>query len=96
MVQVQKVLLRSLLKKFTTAAKKVPVIVSNKHILEDTTAIILTLHRTDNNNIPIPNTISTIRISLDPNLKYFLHHPNNAIDLSIFPFGKLINDLYHL
>ena len=82
-------------KYFRTEKDSVPVIVSNKHILEDTTDIMLTLHRSNNDNIPIPETRSVITIHLEPDLKYFLHHPDKNIDLSIFPFGKLIEyELY--
>jgi hypothetical protein len=77
-------------KYFRTDNDSVPVIVSNKHILNDAREIFVTLHASNEKNEPIPGTRSIAKIVINPELTYFLHHPD--VDLSIFPFGKLINE----
>lgn len=71
------------------AEHNIPVIVSNKHVIENAKTGTFVLTARDENGEPILGAYETIR--LDDFEAKWLKHPDPAVDLAIFPMAPLLN-----
>jgi V8-like Glu-specific endopeptidase len=74
-------------------ANRVPLLVTNKHVIQGSTANKIWIHRVNSASgsaIPTPSTTS-IEINL-PGESEWISHPDDAVDLCAFPVGHIINE----
>lgn len=67
----------------------IPVIVTNKHVVESGKTGVFRLTLQDEKGDPIVGKVQTIQI--DDFQKQWLYHPDRNIDLAIMPIGPLLN-----
>lgn len=74
---------------FFTGESSYPAIISNRHVIEGAVAgeLVISLGDPDGNPLEEKKKVNIDRFS-----ERWIHHPDNDIDLSIMPLGRLYND----
>ena len=71
--------------------KNIPVIITNKHVIENSIEGSFVLTKMDDNKEPIMG--STERIKVPTFEEHWIKHPDPNVDIAIFTTGPLFNDL---
>lgn len=71
---------------------KLPVLVTNKHVISGATVGYLRLTAVGANGLPAFGTVLTLRITdFD---KMWIEHPDPQVDLAVYPIGSLLEEAY--
>ncbi len=69
--------------------KSIPVIVTNKHVIKNSTKGTFVLTKRDDSGAPIVGSYEPVQ--LDNFEPLWLLHPDPNVDLAVFPIGPLLN-----
>lgn len=77
--------------KLAEEGKQVPLLVTNKHILDGAKSIKIHLNEKDIEGNPIDNSV--VDVELTPYNSFFINHPDASVDLSVFPINMAISQI---
>lgn len=78
---------------FKIDGKDIPVIITNKHVIEDCNELIFTINELDENNQRSNTQHITTGFAKDALTNYVILHPDEDVDLCVIMFGPILNRL---